>query len=168
MGLDPGIDHMSAMQLIHSIQEKGGQIISFASHCGGLIAPESDNNPWHYKISWNANNIIMAGKSGALYLENKSHQKINYENLFENAPSIEVPGVGVLGYYPNRNSLSYISTYSLEPIQHFIRTTLRHPHFFLGWNAIVQLKFTDESLLHLKENTTIKDWIQLHLQKTSS
>ena len=165
MGLDPGIDHMSAMQLIHSIQEKGGQIISFASHCGGLIAPESDNNPWHYKISWNANNIIMAGKSGALYLENKSHQKINYENLFENAPSIEVPGVGVLGYYPNRNSLSYISTYSLEPIQHFIRTTLRHPHFFLGWNAIVQLKFTDESLLHLKENTTIKDWMQIHLQK---
>lgn len=165
MGLDPGIDHMSAMQLIHSIQEKGGQIISFASHCGGLIAPESDNNPWHYKISWNANNIIMAGKSGALYLENKSHQKINYENLFENAPNIEVPGVGVLGYYPNRNSLSYISTYSLEPIQHFIRTTLRHPHFFLGWNAIVQLKFTDESFLQLKENTTIKDWIQLHLQK---
>ena len=77
MGLDPGIDHMSAMELIHSIQDKGGKITGFKSHCGGIIAPESDNNPWHYKISWNANNIILAGKSGALYLELKMEANLS-------------------------------------------------------------------------------------------
>jgi saccharopine dehydrogenase (NADP+, L-glutamate forming) len=164
MGLDPGIDHMSAMELIHSIQDKGGKITGFKSHCGGLIAPESDNNPWHYKISWNANNIILAGKSGALYLEQGQEKNLSYDKLFENAPSVELPSIGKLSYYPNRNSLSYINTYSLDKVQNFIRTTLRHPHFFLGWNAIVQLGLTDESVIHLKENTSIKDWIELHLK----
>ena len=164
MGLDPGIDHMSAMELIHSIQDKGGKITGFKSHCGGLIAPESDNNPWHYKISWNANNIILAGKSGALYLEKGAEKDLSYDHLFENAPSIEVPGIGRLSYYPNRNSLSYINTYSLDKVQNFIRTTLRHPQFFLGWNAIVQLKLTDESPIAIKENINIKDWIASHLK----
>ena len=76
MGLDPGIDHMSAMQLIHSIKKQGGKITSFKSHCGGLIAPESDDNPWHYKISWNPRNIIMAGKAGAVYKENDEEIKL--------------------------------------------------------------------------------------------
>lgn len=165
MGLDPGIDHMSAMQLIHSVQNKGAQIISFSSHCGGLIAPESDNNPWHYKISWNANNIILAGKSGGIYLENGLKKNFSYSHLFENAPNVEVPGVGKLGYYPNRNSISYVDTYKLDKVQNFMRTTLRHPHFLVGWDAIVQLKLTDESPLSLLENTKIKDWIKNHLQK---
>jgi saccharopine dehydrogenase (NADP+, L-glutamate forming) len=164
MGLDPGIDHMSAMELIHSIQDKGGKITGFKSHCGGLIAPESDDNPWHYKISWNANNIILAGKSGALYLEDGQEKTLNYNQLFANAPSVEVPLIGKLSYYPNRNSISYINTYSLNTVQNFIRTTLRHPHFFLGWNAIVQLGLTDESIIEIKENTSIKNWIQKHLQ----
>ena len=163
MGLDPGIDHMSAMQIIHQIQSQGGVIHSFRSHCGGLVAPENDDNPWHYKISWNANNIILAGKSGALYLDQGQEKTLNYDNLFENAPSIELPSLGRLSYYPNRNSLSYIKTYSLDKVQDFIRTTLRHPHFFLGWNAIVQLGLTDESLIEIKENTSIKNWIQNHL-----
>ncbi len=163
MGLDPGIDHMSAMEMIHSIQNKGGKITGFKSHCGGLIAPESDNNPWHYKISWNANNIILAGKAGALYVEEGQNKQLNYNQLFDNAPSIEVPSIGTLSYYPNRNSLSYIETYSLTNVHNFIRTTLRHPDFFLGWNAIVQLGLTDESTIDLKENTRIKDWIKSHI-----
>ncbi len=164
MGLDPGIDHMSAMELIHSIQDKGGKITGFKSHCGGLIAPESDNNPWHYKISWNANNIILAGKPGALYLEKGENKNLSYAELFENAPTVEFTGIGNLSYYANRNSLSYINTYSLHNVQNFIRTTLRHPHFFWGWNAIVQLGLTDESDIHLTETTSIKDWIQNHLK----
>ena len=82
MGLDPGIDHMSAMQLIHSIKKQGGRITSFKSHCGGLIAPESDDNPWHYKISWNPRNIIMAGKAGAVYKEGGDTVELKYADLF--------------------------------------------------------------------------------------
>jgi len=163
MGLDPGIDHMSAMELIDKIQTKGGQITGFKSHCGGLIAPESDNNPWHYKISWNANNILMAGKAGAVYLENGQEKTISYLHLFENAPQLEIANSGLFGYYPNRNSLTYLDTYTLKGLKNFVRTTLRHPDFFLGWNAIVQLGLTDEQTIDLKESTSIKDWLELHL-----
>jgi saccharopine dehydrogenase (NADP+, L-glutamate forming) len=165
MGLDPGIDHMSAMELIHSIQDKGGKITGFKSHCGGLIAPESDNNPWHYKISWNANNIILAGKSGALYLEQGQEKKLGYDNLFENAPSVEVPVIGQLSYYPNRNSLSYIETYHLHGLNNFVRTTLRYPAFCTGWNAIVQLHLTDETQIALAPNTSVKNWFEGHIQQ---
>ena len=102
-----------------------------------------------------------------MYLEQGQEKNLSYNHLFENAPSIELPSLGKLSYYPNRNSLSYINTYSLDKVQNFIRTTLRHPHFFLGWNAIVQLKLTDESHLALKENASIKDWIELHLKTHS-
>jgi len=78
MGLDPGIDHMSAMELIHRIKEEGGIITSFISHCGGLVAPESDDNPWHYKISWNPRNVVMAGKAGAVYRQNNKTKKLPY------------------------------------------------------------------------------------------
>jgi saccharopine dehydrogenase-like NADP-dependent oxidoreductase len=163
MGLDPGIDHMSAMELIHKIQAKGGQITGFKSHCGGLIAPESDNNPWHYKISWNANNIVLAGKAGAEFIQNGMQQTIPYLHLFENAPNLSVPNMGAFGYYPNRNSFTYIDTYALQGINNFVRTTLRHPHFFMGWNAIVQLGLTDEQPINLKENECIRDWLEGHL-----
>jgi saccharopine dehydrogenase (NADP+, L-glutamate forming) len=163
MGLDPGIDHMSAMELIDKIKAKGGQITGFKSHCGGLIAPESDNNPWHYKISWNAKNILLAGKAGAVYLENGAQQTITYLNLFKNAPQIEVPNIGSFGYYPNRNSLSYMATYALQGVNNFVRTTLRASDFFLGWNAIVQLDLTNEQSIDLKGNTSIKEWLECHL-----
>ena len=83
MGLDPGIDHMSAKKIIDEIQAEGGKVISFISHCGGLVAPESDDNPWHYKISWNPRNVVMAGKAGAVYQQNGEEEKIAYEELFE-------------------------------------------------------------------------------------
>ncbi len=163
MGLDPGIDHMSAMELIHRIQNKGGVITSFKSHCGGLIAPESDDNPWHYKISWNPRNIILAGKAGAIYLEDGVTKGLPYEKLFDNAPPIHVSGIGQLSYYPNRNSLSYIDTYALHGVHDFVRTTLRHPAFCSGWNAIVQLKLTNENELQLAPNETVNGWFQKHL-----
>jgi saccharopine dehydrogenase-like NADP-dependent oxidoreductase len=158
MGLDPGIDHMSAMELIHRIQNKGGVITGFKSHCGGLIAPESDNNPWHYKISWNPRNIILAGKAGAIYLEDGFKTEKGYEKLFHKAPTVHVPGIGNLAYYPNRNSLTYIDTYSLNGIKNFERTTLRHPSFCSGWDAIIQLGLTSETNLNISENITVKAW----------
>jgi saccharopine dehydrogenase (NADP+, L-glutamate forming) len=165
MGLDPGIDHMSAMAIIDEIHEKGGKITSFKSHCGGLIAPESDDNPWQYKISWNPRNIILAGKAGAIYLENGATVTKNYPEIFDQAPLVQLPGIGHLAYYPNRNSLSYIDTYHLHGVTNFVRTTLRYPAFCTGWNAIVQLNLTDETAIELAPNTTVKDWFNSHIQK---
>jgi saccharopine dehydrogenase (NADP+, L-glutamate forming) len=163
MGLDPGIDHMSAMELIHRIQNKGGVITSFKSHCGGLIAPESDTNPWHYKISWNPRNIILAGKAGAVYLENDTTKKQDYATLFHHTPLVKIPLIGPLSYYPNRDSLPYIDTYQLKGVKNFLRTTLRHADFCIGWDAIIQLGLTSETPVNLSENATIKDWFQQHL-----
>ena len=165
MGLDPGIDHMSAMAIIDEIHEKGGKISSFKSHCGGLVAPESDDNPWHYKISWNPRNIILAGKAGAIYLENGATVSKNYPEIFDHTPVVDLPGIGHLGYYPNRNSLSYIDTYHLHGVKDFVRTTLRYPAFCIGWNAIVQLHLTDETVIELAPNTTVQHWFTSHIQQ---
>ena len=165
MGLDPGIDHMSAMELIDRIKAKNGKITGFKSHCGGLIAPESDNNPWHYKISWNPRNIILAGKAGAIYLEDGATVTKNYTAIFDQTPVVDLPGIGHLAYYPNRNSLSYIDTYHLHGVNNFVRTTLRYPAFCTGWNAIVQLNLTDETVIELAPNTTIKNWFDAHIQQ---
>jgi saccharopine dehydrogenase (NADP+, L-glutamate forming) len=165
MGLDPGIDHMSAMAIVDEIHEKGGKITSFKSHCGGLVAPESDDNPWHYKISWNPRNIILAGKAGAIYLENGATVTKDYPEMFDQAPIVHLPNIGNLAYYPNRNSLSYIDTYHLHGINNFVRTTLRYPAFCTGWNAIVQLHLTDETVLNLLPNTSVKNWFIAHIQQ---
>ena len=159
MGLDPGIDHMSAMAIIDEIHEKGGKITSFKSHCGGLVAPESDDNPWHYKISWNPR------KAGAIYLENGATVTKNYPEIFDQAPLVQLPGIGNLAYYPNRNSLSYIDTYHLHGVNNFVRTTLRYPVFCIGWNAIVQLHLTDETVIELAPNTTVQNWFERHIQE---
>ena len=165
MGLDPGIDHMSAMAIIDEIHQKGGKITSFKSHCGGLVAPESDDNPWHYKISWNPRNIILAGKAGAIYLENGATISKDYSTIFEQAPVVDLPVIGHLAFYPNRNSLSYIDTYHLDGVKDFVRTTLRYPAFCTGWNAIVQLHLTDETEINLAPNTTVQNWFATHIQQ---
>jgi len=110
MGLDPGIDHMSAMNIIDGIKAQGGKITSFKSHCGGLVAPESDDNPWHYKISWNPRNIVMAGQSGAVYKQDNEIKNIKYNDLFDCSNEIVFDGLKDLAFYPNRDSLSYIPT----------------------------------------------------------
>ena len=117
MGLDPGIDHMSAMQIIHKIRQEGGIIDSFLSHTGGLVAPESDDNPWHYKISWNPANVVKAGSSGAVYKEYGKIKKLSYEAVFENTGMAEISPMGKFAWYPNRDSLGYIPVYGLESAQ---------------------------------------------------
>jgi saccharopine dehydrogenase-like NADP-dependent oxidoreductase len=144
MGLDPGIDHMSAMQIIHRIRKAGGKITSFLSHTGGLVAPESDDNPWHYKISWNPSNVVKAGSSGAIYKEGGEIKKLDYQHLFENTGLAEIKPIGTYAWYPNRDSLSYIPIYGLESAQSFIRTTLRHPLYCMGWKNLVKAGLTDD------------------------
>lgn len=158
MGLDPGIDHMSAMKIIDDIKTRGGTITSFKSHCGGLIAPESDNNPWHYKISWNPRNVVLAGNAGAVYLENGEEKTIDYEQLFDEANRVKVDKLEELAYYPNRDSLSYIPVYKLHDAKTFVRTTLRYPSFFAGWNAIVDAGLTDDKNAINTSGLTFKKW----------
>ena len=165
MGLDPGIDHMSAMQLFHRIKEEGGTITSFKSHCGGLVAPESDDNPWHYKISWNPRNIVMAGKSGAVYKENGKEVHLPYENLFNAERIVSLPGGEVYAYYPNRDSLHYIDLYDLHHINTFVRTTLRHPEFCLGWKNIVDLKLTEEQKVYQTDGLSFANFFRQHFEK---
>ncbi len=164
MGLDPGIDHMSAMKLIDEIKLKGGNITSFKSHCGGLIAPESDNNPWHYKISWNPRNIILAGAAGAVYKEDNKTVEKDYYEIFENCTTVCFPGLAQLAWYPNRDSLSYIPVYHLEDATTFIRTTLRHTAFCRGWDYIVNLGLTDtEDHDNIIDCETYADWLERKL-----
>ncbi len=167
MGLDPGIDHMSAMQLIHRIKSLGGKIHSFKSHCGGLVAPESDDNPWHYKISWNPRNVVLAGKAGAVYKENGEEIKVGYKELFVAGKPVFINEDMLLAYYPNRDSLSYIPVYELEQTATFIRTTLRHPDFCFGWKNIIDLKLTDETNEYDTDNMSLADFFKLHFEKNN-
>lgn len=165
MGLDPGIDHMSAMKILDAIKNENGIVTSFKSHCGGLVAPESDDNPWHYKISWNPRNIVLAGKAGAEFIENGETIKCTYDEIFSGHSKVTISDKMELAYYPNRDSLSYISLYHLEKARTFIRTTLRYPEFIAGWKYIVSLHFTDETLMHDTDNMTIADFFKTHLEK---
>ncbi len=167
MGLDPGIDHMSAMHLIHRIKALGGTVNSFKSHCGGLVAPESDDNPWHYKISWNPRNIILAGKAGALFKENSQEKKVRYEELFVSGKPVIISEDMLFAWYPNRDSLSYIPIYDLEESATFIRTTLRHPDFCFGWKNLIDLKLTDETVEYDTTDMSLAQFFKLHFEKNN-
>ena len=167
MGLDPGIDHLSAMKMIDEIKSAGGKITSFKSHCGGLIAPESDDNPWHYKITWNPANVVMAGSSGAVYLKEKEIIEVPYGEIFNDENNeIEIPGLETLAWYPNRDSLSYIETYHLQNAETFLRTTLRYPSYCRGWNKMIHLDLTNaHDHEEIKKCETFQDWFNLKSQK---
>lgn len=165
MGLDPGIDHASAKKLIDKIHEDGGKITSFYSHCGGLIAPESDDNPWHYKISWNPKNIVTAGQAGAVFKQNGEIKELDYKELFAEKRFVSIPGHDVLCWYPNRNSLSYISLYGLEECDTFIRTTLRHPDFIYGWKNIIDVHLTSEKQTYNTNGKTLAQLFKEHLDR---
>lgn len=139
IGLDPGIDHLSAAQILDRIRQDGGKIKSFESFCGGLIAPDSDDNPWHYKFSWNPRNVILAGQGGAAtFLEGGKHRLIPPHRVFKDARRIVVAGVPYEGY-PNRDSLAYEEKYGLQGVKTLIRGTLRGDGFCSGWDVLVQL-----------------------------
>jgi len=145
MGLDPGIDHMSAMQKVDEIKGRGGEIQAFRSYTGGLIAPESDDNPWHYKFTWNPRNVILAGQGTAQYLENGKFKYIPYNRLFNEYRIVDIPGLGEYEVYANRDSLLYRDVYGLEGIPNILRGTLRYRGFCDAWNALVKIGLTDGS-----------------------
>jgi saccharopine dehydrogenase-like NADP-dependent oxidoreductase len=147
MGLDPGLDHMSAMAIIDKLKAEDKKIISFRSHCGGLVAPESDTNAWHYKFSWNPRNVILAGQGdgGIKWKEDGEVQEINYHELFSNTSTIDLNEDGIYESYPNRDSLKYISEYGLEEVDTIYRGTLRVPPFCEAWDCLVQLGLTSAS-----------------------
>ena len=143
LGLDPGIDHMSAMQRIHQIKNNGGKINAFYSYTGGLVAPESDDNPWHYKFSWNPRNVVLAGQGTAQFLEDGKLKYIPYRRLFRQYRNVEIPGMGEWEVYANRDSLMYKEAYGLQNIRTMFRGTIRHKGFCDAWNALVRIGLTD-------------------------
>ncbi len=146
MGVDPGIDHMSAMKIIHRLKSAGAKLESFESFTGGLIAPESDTNPWHYKITWNPRNVLLAGYGGtARYKENGSVKFIPYQRLFERLTPVDLGADGMYQGYGNRDSLKYLKLYDIESIPTLYRGTLRKDGYCEAWNVLVQLGLTDDS-----------------------
>ena len=144
MGLDPGIDHMSAMEIIDKLKAQGKQIVSFRSHCGGLVAPESDTNDWHYKFSWNPRNVILAGQGdgGIKWKEHGKVKEITYHELFAHTSTIDLSEDGIYDSYPNRDSLKYISEYGLDDVSTIYRGTLRVPPYCEAWDCLVQMGLT--------------------------
>ncbi|WP_324677711.1 saccharopine dehydrogenase family protein [Hymenobacter sp. GOD-10R] len=146
-GLDPGLDHMSAMKALKEIRAKGGKLTSFKSYCGGLLAPDSEGgNPWKYKFTWNPRNVVLAGQSTAKFLEAGRLRFIPYQQIFARHETLEVPGYGAFEGYANRDSLSYRAPYGLDDIPTMLRGTLRRPGYCAAWHALVKLGLTDDTV----------------------
>lgn len=164
IGLDPGIDHMSAMEIIDRVKSEGGEIVSFKSYCGGLIAPESNDNPWGYKFSWNPRNVVLAGQGTAKFLKDGEYKYVPYNRIFSDIETISVDGYGNFDGYANRDSLSYRKIYGLENISTMIRGTLRMPDYCRAWNAFVKLGWTDDTYnLEISDGLTYTELLRSFL-----
>jgi saccharopine dehydrogenase-like NADP-dependent oxidoreductase len=164
LGVDPGIDHMSAMKIVDKIRNEGGKLLAFKSSTGGLIAPEYDNNPWNYKFTWNPRNVVLAGQGVSMYLEKGDVKYIPYHRLFERLEKIEIPGLGDFEIYPNRDSLKYREIYNLNDIPTIFRGTIRRPGYCKAWNIFVQLGLTDDTYtIENSANMTYRQFINMYL-----
>jgi saccharopine dehydrogenase (NADP+, L-glutamate forming) len=164
IGVDPGIDHMSAMKVIHEIKAEGGKMLEFSSSTGGLVAPESDNNPWNYKFSWNPRNVVLAGQGVSKYLEKGQYKFLPYNKLFSRISIASVAGMGDFEVYANRDSLKYRESYGLEDIQSMFRGTMRRPGYCKGWDVFVQLGMTDDTYqLPGVDSMTWRDFVNTFL-----
>lgn len=163
LGVDPGIDHMSAMRLLDQMRSRGAEITWFESFTGGLLAPESDDNPWNYKFTWNPRNVVLAGQGGAVKFKHNGRFKyIPYQKLFRRTEIIHIPGYGRFEGYANRNSLGYRELYGLQHVPTIYRGTLRRVGFCRAWDIFVQMGLTDDSYV-------MEDWQTMtHRQFTNS
>lgn len=143
LGLDPGIDHMSALMLVDKIRKAGGRVTGFHSYAGGLVAPESDDNPWRYKFTWNPRNVVLAGQGTAQFLENGHPVFRPYNRLFQEVHGTSISGDDAYEVYANRDSLSYIHIYGMEGIRDFMRGTVRRRGFCAAWDALIRLGLTE-------------------------
>jgi len=147
MGLDPGIDHMSAMAMIHKIREKGGYIEGFVSYGGGLPAPEVQSNPMRYCITWNPRNVVIAGSDGAQYMESSQVKILSHQECFQRTWNVEIEGLGTFEAYPNRNSLIYIDVFNLKKVHTMLRGTLRFPGWSETWEKIIKLGLPNATMV---------------------
>jgi saccharopine dehydrogenase (NADP+, L-glutamate forming) len=163
-GLDPGIDHMSAMKIIDEAKAKGEEILSFKSYAGGLLSPECEDNPWKYKFTWNPRNVVLAGQGMSRYIEQSRLKYIPYHQLFKRIKPIHFKGLGEYEGYPNRDSLGYRKTYGLENIPTMLRGTLRRTGFCKAWDILVQLGLTDDSIeLNPPQGSSKRDFLNSFL-----
>ncbi len=165
IGVDPGIDHMSAMQVLDRIRENNGKIILFESFTGGLVAPESDTNLWNYKFTWNPRNVVTAGQGGtAKFLQEGTYKYIPYHRLFRRTEFLDIDGFGRFEAYANRDSLKYQSVYGLDNVRTLYRGTMRRVGFSRAWNIFVILGMTDDSYtIEDSENMSYRDFINAFL-----
>ncbi len=164
MGVDPGIDHMSAMRGLDELRNGGARIIRFETFTGGLVAPESDDNPWRYKFTWNPRNVVLAGQGGVKFKHNGRYKYIPYHQLFRRYEPISIPDYGDFEVYPNRDSLRYRSHYDLWDVETIYRGTLRRPGFCSAWDGLVQLGLTDDSYeLEDVATMTYRDFVNSYL-----
>ena len=166
IGLDPGIDHMSAMKVIDDLKSQGAEITSFKSFCGGLIHPDSDNNPWNYKFTWNPRNVILAGQGTAQYIFNDTYKYIPYHQLFKRTETLNILNAGEFEGYANRDSLSYRKSYGLEDISTMFRGTLRKKGFCRAWDIFIQLGMTSDDYKMIdSQSMKCSDFTNLFLPK---
>ena len=165
IGVDPGIDHMSAMKVIDGIRDKGGKLLLFESFTGGLVAPESDDNLWNYKFTWNPRNVVLAGQGGAAeFLQEGLYKYIPYNRLFRRTELIKIEGYGKFEVYANRNSLKYYDVYGFKDILTLYRGTIRRVGFSRAWNVFVQLGMTEDGYtIPNSENLTYRNYVNLFL-----
>ena len=165
LGLDPGIDHMSAMNVINRVKENGDKLTSFYSFTGGLIAPESDNNPWNYKFTWNPRNVVMAGNGISQFIHNGRYKYIPYHRLFDRTLKRKILSYCAFSVYANRDSLKYREIYGLKDIPSMFRGTIRRPGFAKAWNGFVRLGMTEDSfVMEDSENMTYRQFINAFLK----
>ncbi len=166
LGVDPGIDHMSAMRLLDHMREEGMEITCFESFTGGLVAPESDDNPWNYKFTWNPRNVVLAGQGGAVrFKHNGKFKYIPYQRLFRRTEVIDIPGYGLFEGYANRDSLNYRQLYNLENVPTIYRGTLRRKGFCRSWDVFVQMGMTDDSfVMEDSMNMTHREFVNSFLK----
>ncbi|OQD44506.1 saccharopine dehydrogenase [Croceivirga radicis] len=165
IGLDPGIDHMSAMEVIDRIRDNGGKMVLFESFCGGLVAPENDTNLWNYKFTWNPRNVVIAGQGGtAKFIQEGTYKYIPYHKLFRRTEFLDVEGYGKFEAYANRDSLKYREAYGLQDVLTLYRGTMRRVGFSKAWHMFVQLGMTDDSyLLENSKGMTFREFTNLFL-----
>jgi saccharopine dehydrogenase-like NADP-dependent oxidoreductase len=170
IGVDPGIDHMSAMQIIDQIKGIGGKMLLFESFTGGLVAPENDNNLWNYKFTWNPRNVVLAGQGGAaMFIQEGTYKYIPYHKLFRRTEFLNINGSGNYEAYANRDSLKYRSIYGLDGIPTMYRGTIRKVGFSRAWNIFVQLGMTDDSYtIQNSESMSYRDFVNLFLAYSPS
>jgi saccharopine dehydrogenase-like NADP-dependent oxidoreductase len=169
IGLDPGIDHISAMQILDKIRNKGAKMLLFESFCGGLVAPESDNNLWNYKFTWNPRNVVLAGQGGAaMFIQESTYKYIPYHKLFRRTEFLKINDSNFEAY-ANRDSLKYRSVYGLDNIPTMYRGTIRKVGFSRAWNIFVQIGMTDDSYtIEDSENMSYRDFVNLFLAYSPS